>query len=83
MKSFTHLLTLTDDQRSAIIKTSLAAFGCTKQQLAAGYLRNAISMDKLAEKAALKGRHNGYTEADYSAAAASCRKTAELCARSV
>lgn len=83
MKTFTHLSTLTDDQRLAIIKTNLAAFCCSNRQLAALYLKNASSIDKLAKKAALKGRHNGYTEADYSAAAASCRKTAALCARSI
>jgi hypothetical protein len=58
-------------------KQVAAIFGCTQEQAAAQMQRNAKDLRAMAVKAAAKGKHNGYTQAQLVAGAMGYEKAAK------
>lgn len=72
-------LPATPADRARVIAASLRAFGCTREQLARQYLRNAEQSDRSAKVAALRGTYRGYTADQYKAHAEYARGMAAEC----
>ena len=74
-------LPTTAADRARVIDVSLRAFGCTREQLARQYLRNADQSDRSAKVAAIRGgTYRGYTVDQYKAHAEYARTMAAECA---
>ena len=74
-------LPVTAADRARVIAASLRAFGCTREQLARQYLRNADQSDHSARIAAERGgTYRGYTVDQYTQHAAYARAMAAECA---